>query len=267
MPKSARSTADPRQFEKRLDLGLGAVADGHVAVEVQPAGMPSRQMLGQGRLGTEGLGEEDGRHIWVVMLLQRLVVRGLVFHAACPAVNMGGVGKEGEQGKVPWRHSPETGRGKTGRGVDSRLRFPHCRGDGRHLVDKRHPRPAQGGAEIDAVPVPGRDDGGAGQKIGQDGGGMEGAVAFAGTDIDVDPVQFEGHGIDHHGPQDSTVHPGQMRRRRVNILPDDGLVEIEDLRAALFEHADDRQGRNADDPGSHCVVDDFLHYWSCILRR
>ena len=171
----------------------------------------SRQMLGQCRLGTEGLGEEDGRHFGVVMLLQFLVVRGLILHATGPAVDMGGVRKEGQQGKIPWRYPPEAGGGKTGPGIDSRIRFPYRRGDGRHLVDERHPRPAQGGAEIDAVPVPGRDNGCAGQKIGQDGGGMEGAVAFAGTDIDVDPVQFEGHGIDHHGPQDCAVHPGQMR--------------------------------------------------------
>ena len=72
------------------------------------------QVAGQSRLGAEGLGEKDCRNIRIIVEFEFQIVRCLVFHTACPAVDMGGVRKEAEQGKIPWRNSPEAGHRFTG---------------------------------------------------------------------------------------------------------------------------------------------------------
>ncbi len=96
---------------------------------------------------------------------------------------------------------------------------------------------------------------------------MQGAVAFSRADVDVDPVQVERQGIDHHGPQDCTVDPGQERRGRFNVLSDDRLIKIKDLNSLFFEHADDRERRNTDDADPCRIHLIRHHHWSCFFRR
>ena len=104
-----RASSNTGEFEKCLDLCLRAVTGGHIAVQIEAARMAICQMPGQGGFRAEGLGKKDSRDIGVEISFQCRVIRGLIFHATGPAIDMGGVRKEGEKGKIPGRHPPETG--------------------------------------------------------------------------------------------------------------------------------------------------------------
>ena len=70
------STTYPRELKKGLDLRLGAVTHGHVAVKVQSSRVAAGQMLGQGCLGAERLGEKNRRYLGVEMFFQVSCCRG-----------------------------------------------------------------------------------------------------------------------------------------------------------------------------------------------
>ncbi|KAF0187918.1 MAG: hypothetical protein FD168_2154 [Desulfobulbaceae bacterium] len=199
-----------RQLKEGLDLGLGAVAGGDIAVHIESMRMPARQVSGQGGLGAERLGEKDHGDIRIDQLFHGFVVRGFIFHAAGPAEDVGGVGEQAEQGEIPGRHSPEAGGGQAGRPLLMGLDRLDGAGDGADFIEKRHLCGAEGGAKISAVLVAGLDDRCFRQDVGEDGGRVQGAVTFSGADVNIDQIGFEADGIDDHGAQDGAIDPGQV---------------------------------------------------------
>jgi len=234
VPKSASSISEAREFKKGLDLGLGAVAGGDIAVHIESVRVPVCQVPGQCGFGAEGLGKKDRGDIRVAEFFQALVVRGLVFHTAGPAVDMGSVGEEAEQGKITGRYPPESGCGGAGRQVLVRPGRLHRPGDGADFVEQWHPAGAEGSAKIFFVLIPGCGDDCLRQDILEDGGGMQSAVAFPRAHIDIDTIRFQADRIDNHGAQDGAEYSGQIGRGYLNISFDDGLIQVKDCIAICF---------------------------------
>ncbi len=63
----------------------------------------------KGRLGAKGLAKKYGGDLFVAIRFEIRVGGCLVFHAAGPAVNMGGVWEWFEDGKIPGWDTPKTG--------------------------------------------------------------------------------------------------------------------------------------------------------------
>ncbi len=234
VPKSARSISEAREFKKGLDLGLGAVAGGDITVHIESMRVSVCQVPGQCGLGAEGLGKKDRGNIRIVEFFQTLVVRGFIFHTAGPAVDMGSVGEEAEQGKITGRHPPESSGGGAGRQVLVGPGRLHRLGDGTDFVEQRHPGATEGSAKIFFVLISGCGDDCLRQDILEDGGGMQSAVAFSRAHIDIDTIRLQADRIDNHGAQDGAEYPGKIGRSYLNISFDDGLIQIKDCNAICF---------------------------------
>ena len=97
------------------------------------------KVAGQGGFGAEGLGIEHRRYIWVVLQFQPVVRRGLVLHAAGPAIDMGRIRKELQQAEISGRYSPEAGGRFAGLRSFARLNRPfHSCGDLLELFNKAY---------------------------------------------------------------------------------------------------------------------------------
>lgn len=188
------------------------------------------------------------------------MVRGLVFHAAAPAKDMGGLGKEGEQGEITGRHPPEPGGRDAGGEISVWSGRLHRPGDGADLIEQRHAGGAERRAEIGSVLISGRNDRSLRQDISENGGGMQGAVAFSRPDIDIDHVWLQADGVDDHGAEDGAEDTGQIGGGQLYISLDDGLIEVKNRAAFIFELADDckRRHTNNTDPFAALGVDSLF---------
>jgi hypothetical protein len=176
---------DAGEFEKGLDFGAGGTEAVTSQSTAMARGCLAARCLARADLAQKDWEKKDGGDVGIKQTFQGKIGGSLVFHAAGPAEDMGGVGEQGKQGEIPGRHSPEAagpaagGNRRVGCGrlhpLVIRLNFSSS---GKRLVQS-------GCAEGKGVLIAGADHR-HGQHVGQNFGDMQGAVAFARTDVDVD---------------------------------------------------------------------------------
>jgi hypothetical protein len=75
---------------------------------------------------------------------------------------------------------------------------------------------------------------------------MQGTIAFTGADINIDGIEFQMHGVEDNGSQDSAVDFGQILRAEVNGFFDLGFIQVEYQAFVPVEFFDDGQRRYSD---------------------
>lgn len=158
---------------------------------------------------------------------------------------MGAVREGGKDGEVARRYTPESGGRRAGRQLRRGLAALHALGDPPHFFDQRQTALADRKAEALRVGVARGDDRDA-ENILQHGGDMQGAVAFTGADIHINPLQAQVEGVEQHGAQDGAVHSRQVLVTLVYGQKKLRFVEVNNCRLRLVELADDFQWRHAD---------------------